>query len=163
MTSVRDIIVIAVVLFAVGISIMFSVRIGHDVNSNLLVLPVMNDSAEAVSVINHADAAINMTDYIYLACFIAFFISIIIVGWLTGGNPILAPIYFFCVVIFVFVSVVLQRVWADIAVHPEVISSTLNLPITAFILSHLAYFMTVFGLAGILIMFAKPPEAGGTY
>ena len=163
MTSVRDIIVIAIVLFAVGISITFAVVIGHRVNANLLTIPAMNNSAEAVSVITHADAAINMTDYIYLAFFLGFFIAIIIFGWLVGGIPILAPIYFFSVVLFTFVSIILQQVWGDIATHPEVIAGTINLPITNFILTHLGLFMAVFGLIGIAVMFAKPTNSGGNY
>jgi hypothetical protein len=163
MTSVRDIIVIAVVLFAVGISVTFAVDIGHRVNSNLLTIPVMNNSAEAKSVIEHADAAINMTDYIYLAFFIGFFIAIIIFGWLVGGLPIMAPIYFFSVILFTFVSVILQEVWKDIAANPEAIAATINIPITNFILAHLGYFMAVFGLVGIAVMFAKPKDSGVSY
>jgi hypothetical protein len=155
--------IIAVILFAVGISITFAVDIGHRVNSNLLTIPVMNNSAEARSVITHADAAINMTDYIYFAFFISFFIAIIIFGWLVGGLPILAPIYFFIIVLFTFVSVVLQMVWIDIATNPQVIAATVNLPITNFILAHLGLFMAVFGLIGIAVMFAKPNSNGGTY
>ena len=51
MTSVRDIIVIAVVLFAVGISITFAVKIGHEVNSNLLTVNAVNSTPEAQEVI----------------------------------------------------------------------------------------------------------------
>jgi hypothetical protein len=163
MSSVRDIIFIAVLLFAVAICITFAVDIGHRVNSNLLTIGTINSSVDAVGVIDHADAAINMTDYLYLACFIAFFIGIIIFGYITGGNPILAPIYFFALVIFVFVSIILQLVWIDIANNPEVITATVSLPITMFIVSNLGYFMTAFGLIGIVIMFAKRPEVGSTY
>jgi len=158
MTSVRDILIVAVILFAVGITVVFAVDIGHRVNSNLLTVPVMANNSNAVSVINNSDAAINQTDYIYLALFIAFFLSIVIAGWLVGGVPIAAPIYFFVVVIFGFVAVILQSVWGDIAANSQVFNATLNMPITSFILSHLGYFTVIFGLVGILVMFAKPNE-----
>lgn len=163
MSSVRDIIIIAVILFATGISVMFAVDIGHQVNTNLLLVPTINNSAEATAVITSADAAINMTDYIYLAFFIAFFIAIIIFGWLVGGTPILAPIYFFLVIIFVFVSIVLQEIWKEIVLNPEIISTVTSIPITNFILSHLGIFMTIFGLAGIIMMYAKPNTNGVNY
>jgi hypothetical protein len=163
MTSVRDILVIAIVLFAVGISILFAVNIGHRVNSNLLIIPAFNNSVTATSAINHADAAINMVDYLYLACFIAFFISIIIFGWLSSSYPILAPIYFFIVIIFVFVSIILQLAWNDIALNPQALTATASIPITAFILSHLGLFMAVFGLVGILVMFGKPQNDTTTF
>lgn len=163
MSSVRDILIIAILLFAVGISIMFSVRIGHDVNTNLLSISTINETAQAQEVISNADEAINSVDYIYLAFFIAFFISIIIFGWLVGGIPILAPIYFFSVILFVFVSIILQNVWLDISTNPEIILTTLDLPITTFILNNLGIFMTVFGLVGIIMMYAKPSSNGGNY
>lgn len=159
MTSVRDIIIVAVLLFAIGVTLMFVVKVGHSVNSNLLTLPVMNSSGDAVTVINSADAAINSTDYIYLALFLGFFFSILITGYFVGGTPIMASIYFFVVVIFSFVGVILQLVWDDLSVREQLLSSVVNLPITHFILSNLGYFVAIFGLAGIFAMFAKPAEA----
>lgn len=158
MSSVRDIIIIAVLLFAIGISIFFSVKVGHSVNAQILNISIINDSAEAKSVINHADIALDMSDYIYLACFIGFFIAIIVTGYIVGGMPIMAPIYFFLVVLFTFVSVLLQNVWTDIANSDSLITIQSNLPITYFILTHLGYFMAIFGIVGIIMLFAKPRE-----
>jgi hypothetical protein len=163
MSSVRDIIIICVVLVAVGLSVVFAVDIGHRVNTNLLLVPAINDSAEAKNVIVKADAAINMSDYLYLAFFIGFFVAIIIFGWLVGGIPILAPIYFFIVVFFTFVAAILQEVWKDIISNPQVVGTVASLPITNFILSHLGMFMAVFGLVGIVVMYAKPKDSGVNY
>lgn len=163
MTSVRDILVISIVLFAVGISIVFAVDIGHKVNSNLISIPVINNSAEATSVVTHADAAINMSDYIYLAGFIGFAIAIIIFGWLSSSHPIWAPIYFFILIIFVFIAIILQLVWNDIYTNPEVLVGAANLPITTFILSHLGMLMCAIGLIGILVMFGKPQNDTTTF
>jgi apolipoprotein N-acyltransferase len=163
MTSVRDILVISVLLFVVGISIYFAADIGHKVNTKLLLNPSINSTPEAVSVINSADAAINLTDYIYLALFISFFIGLVITGWYFGGDSVTAPIYFFIVVLFGFVGVVLQMVWVDISVNPEVSATVASLPITNFILAHLGYFTVVMGLVGIAAMFAKPSQQGGTF
>jgi hypothetical protein len=163
MSSVKDIIVIAIILFAVGITTIFAVNIGHRVNTNLLVVPAMNNSVEATSVIQHTDTAIDMMDYVYFAFFVGFFISLIIFGWLVGGLPIFAPIYFFLVIIFTFVSVILQLVWNDISLNPELTLAVVNMPLTTFILSHLGLFTAVFGLAAIAAMFAKSNSTGGAY
>jgi hypothetical protein len=161
MSSVRDILLISVLLFAIGISILFVVNISHRVNANLLVIPAINDSVEATNVINHSDSAVNYVDFIYLALFIGFFLSLIIFGYFVGGSPIMAPIYFFIVIIFSFVSVLFQLAWIDIVNSPELIVASANLPITVFILSHLGYFTVAMGLVGIIAMFAKPPEYSG--
>ena len=161
MSSVRDILLICVLLFVVGIGIVFIANISHRINSNILVVPAFNNSAEAVEVINSADAAINYVDFIYLALFISFFISLVIFGYLVGGSAIMAPIYFFIVIIFSFVSVLLQLAWIDIAASSQLVTTVASLPITNFILSHLGYFTVAMGLVGIIAMFAKPPEYQG--
>ena len=155
MTSVKDIIIIVILLFIVGVSLTLIVDAGHRINAKLITVPTFN-TTDTLSVINHADAAINSTDYIYLALFIGLFLSIIITGWFVGGLPIAAPIYFFVVVIFTFVSVILQQVWNDMMLNSNILSASLSLPITSFILSHLGLFTAIFGLVGILLMFAKP-------
>ena len=162
MTSVRDIILVAAVLFAVGISLVFIVKIGHQINTQLLITPSINSTASAVSVIQHADTAINSSDYIYLALFIGFFISIIIFGWLVGGTTIMAPIYFFIIILFTFVSIILQEAWKEIATHTEVITTIAQLPITNYILSHLGYFIAIMGIIGIIAMYAKPYVSDNT-
>lgn len=165
MSSVRDIIIIAIVLFAIGISLTFIVKIGHNINTQLLNVPIINDTVEARSVIQHADIAINSSDYLYLALFIGFFISIIIFGYLVGGTTIMAPIYFIIVILFTFVSTIIQMAWVEVANHSELVSTVAQLPITNYILSHLAYFMAIFGLVGIVSMYAKPyiSSDGGSY
>ena len=158
MTSIRDIIFIVALLFVVGVSVMFIVKIGHNVNTQLLNVSVFNNSVAASNVIQHTDMAINSMDYIYLAFFISFAIGIIIFGYLIGGTPIMTPIYLFILVIFAFVGVLLQLAWGDIGSSAQLLSTTSNLPITNFILLHLGYFTVVLGLLGILSMYAKPQD-----
>jgi len=156
MTSVKDIIIVAIILFIVGLSIVFIVKAGHNINAQLLLTPTINNSAPAKSVINHVDAAINMTDYLYLALFIAFAISVIIFGWLVSGTTIMAPIYFFILILFTFISGIIQMVWIEIASTSQLTTTIAVLPITNYILSHLAFFIAILGLLGILTMYAKP-------
>lgn len=160
MTSVRDIIIVVMILFAVGISLTFIVKIGHSINSQLLNVPIINQTTTAHNVIDSSDVAINSSDYLYLALFIGFFISIIIFGWLVGGIPIMSVIYFILVVLFTFVSVIFQLAWIDLAASGEIVSTVAQLPITNYILSHLAYFTAIMGIVGILVMYAKPSESG---
>lgn len=161
MSSVLDIMVVAILLFAIGVSVLLIVDLTHRVNSKLLVTPVINSSVDAVEVVGNTEAAVNSTDYIYLALFVAFFIGIMITGYLVGGHPIFAPIYFFVVIVFTFIAVILQLVWGDLSLQPEFLGAGLNMPLTLFILSNLGYITAVTGLLGILAMFAKPQSPGG--
>lgn len=163
MTSVRDIIIVTAILFAVAIAIFIVVKIGHNVNTELLKVDAFNNTATAKAVIQKADTSLNYSDYLYLAAFIAFFISIVIFGWFIDGSTIMAPIYFFLVILFTFFGVIFQEVWKDFVLKPEMVSTAAVLPITNFIVSHLGYFVAVFGLIGIIMMYAKPQATGGTF
>lgn len=161
MTSVRDIIFVVILLFVVGMSVMFMVKIGHNINTQLLNVTTFNNSVDASDVIRNTDNAINSMDYIFLAFFIAFCIGVMIFGYNVGGTPIIAPIYFFILIIFAFIGVLLQLAWADIGGSASLIATTSDLPITNFILTHLGYFTVVIGLLGIISMYAKPPDNYG--
>jgi hypothetical protein len=156
--DIQDILTISVVLFIVGIATLFVVKTGHEINNNLALVPIMNNTPGAVTIIESADVAVNMSDYIYLALFISFFIGLVISAWYIGGEPILAPIYFFVLIFFTFVSVIIQQVWSQIASNSQTITTLAQLPITNYILSHLGYFTAVFGLVSIIIMFGKARE-----
>lgn len=158
MADIQDILTISVVLFIVGIATLFVVKTGHEINNNLALVPIMNNTPGAVTIIESADVAVNMSDYIYLALFISFFIGLVISAWYIGGEPILAPIYFFVLIFFTFVSVIIQQVWSQIASNSQTITTLAQLPITNYILSHLGYFTAVFGLVSIIIMFGKARE-----
>ena len=163
MTSVRDIILITIILFILGIAAMFMVNINHKINTKLLSISTFSNNTAATNVITKADTAQNSLDYIYLAIFIGFFISIIVFGWLVGGLPIFAPIYFFLIMIFSFIGVILQLVWIEIGSNSTIIATTSQLPITNFILLHLGYFTVAMGLVGLVVMFAKPQDNAGVY
>jgi hypothetical protein len=158
MANIEDILTISIVLFIVGVATMFIVKTGHEINSNLANVPIMNNTPGATTIIDSADTAVNMSDYIYLALFISFFVGLIIGAWYIGGEPILAPIYFFVLIFFTFVSVIIQKVWVQISQNSNVITTLAQLPITNYILSHLGYFTAIFGLISIVIMFGKARE-----
>ena len=159
MANIEDILTVVVVLFVVGIATFFIVKVGHDINDNLKLVPAINDTAAAVELLDDTDRAINMNDYIYLGLFLAFFFGLIITAWFVGGTPILAPIYFFILIIFTFVGVLLQNVWTDVSTNGDLLITAAQLPITNYILGHLGYLTAIFGIVSIIIMFAKPPEA----
>ncbi len=163
MTSVRDLMFISIILLVVGIALFSVVKVSHIINANLLLTPIINSSSEASAVLGAADTVVDASDYMYLAALIGFFLGIIILGWFMSSHPVLSVIYFILVVVFTFVSTIFQYVWVEYASSPDMIGTVANLPITYFILSNLAYFIAVFGLVGILVMFAKPTISEGNY
>jgi hypothetical protein len=161
MVSVRDIIIISILLLVVGIAITVTVYASHIVNNAFVTTPTISNNTQAVQVISASDSAINYSDYLYFVGFLAFFIAVVITGYFASTHPVFSVIYFVIVILFTFFSVILQYVWSQLASDPFFIASLVNLPITNYILSHLAYFTAVFGLVGILLMFAKRSDGGG--
>lgn len=162
MVSVRDIIIITIILLVIGIAITLVVYMSHIVTAQLKAVPIIANDSKAVEIIDSGDEAIDLSDYIYLCGFIAFFIAIIITGWFSSTHPVFSVIYFIIVILFTFIAVILQYAWNTLAASALFLSTLPHLPITFFILSHIAYFTAVMGLVGILFMFAKK-ENGGNY
>jgi len=159
MANIEDILTITIVLFVVGVAILFIVKAGHEINDNLKIVPTFNNTPEAVEVISSTDEALNMSDYIYLALFLAFFIGLIVTAYFIGGTPIVAPIYFFILITFTFVATIVQVVWNQVSTNANTITTAAQLPITNFILSNIGYLTAIMGLVAIIVMFSKPEDS----
>ena len=155
MSGVTDIIVISIILFSVGVALLVTVYVGHTVIADLKVQSSFNSSSQAVSVLNNSNTAINYTDYDYLGGFIGFFIMLIVTGYFVVGYPILSVIYYIVLILFGFISVILQNVWIYIISQPAFSSTSTTIPITNYIMMHLAYFMVAFGLIAMVVTYAK--------
>lgn len=160
MTSVRDVIIVAIVLFAIGIGILVQVNVSHKVLSKMRLNPQFNASSDAMNVLSKGDVALDKMDYVYFGAFLGFFISIIIFGYLVGGYEIFSVIYFFLLIIFVVISYVLQVSWTSVVNSADFVTTAASLPLTNFIVSNLALFTAIMGLVGLLAMYAKPYYAG---
>jgi len=161
MTSVRDIIIVAIILLAVGICIATIVYMSHTINTGFSSQSIIANNTKALGVINSTDQSMNYMDYIYFVGFLAFFIAIVVTSWFSASHPVFSVIYFIIVILFTFFSVILQYAWNVLAANPFYVSALLSLPLTSYIMSHIAYFMAVFGLVGLLLMFAKSSNESG--
>jgi len=88
---------------------------------------------------------------------IAFVLAIIITGWLVGGNPIFAFIYFIVLVILVAVSAIFSFTWNKLtttALFGTLVAD--KFPAIDFILSNFPVFIAIIGFIGLMVMFAKP-------
>jgi hypothetical protein len=161
MTSVRDIILVAVVLFAVAISILVTVNISHKTLSNIHANPIFNNTPQAALALDKGDASLDYTDYVYFSAFLGIFLAIIIFGYLVGGLEVFSVIYFFLLIIFVVISYILQESWKTLVNSSDFVITAAALPLTNFIVSNLALMICIMGLVGLLAMYAKPQMQNG--
>ena len=92
--SARDVALIAVMLFAVGLaSIVFhySTNIVYD---KMINNSEMNESQYTIRVFNESKALSNRMDYVFFIIFIGFCLALIISGWFVSANAFFAFIYF---------------------------------------------------------------------
>jgi hypothetical protein len=149
-------VLITIILFVLGIVLSLVVKVNHRVNDGLLTQPTFANSSEAVNIINSEERATDLMDYVFVCIFIGFFIGVLVTGWITSGHPVLAPIFFFLLIIFVFIAFVFEYAWEQFTTNPAIAISLVNVPLTNWILSNLGVLICVMGLAGMAVTYGKP-------
>jgi len=152
--SVRDVGLAMVVLFSVGLISFLLLFVYNSANDIITeAAPIKGTAAEIVFDAGSTNLA--KTDYITLAILIGFFVSIIALGWLSGGIPVFQIFYILFLVVIGVVSGLLTYVWETIS-DQAIFSTTLNsFPITDFILDHLTLFIVVIGFVGLIVMYIR--------
>lgn len=159
--AARDVVFLGVLLFASALIMLISLFVWDKVGDAFLKNPVMNSSAGVRNSVSGVDRAFTRVDWVVMGVFIGSVIGIMVTGWLVGGHPIFMFAYFLLVVLAVVASAIMSNVWESIFL-PAYFGSgvTGQLPITEFIMDKLPVLIAVVGLLGMVVMFAKPNEAG---
>jgi hypothetical protein len=149
-----------VALFGLALVIAVSLFAGNNIldalqNSSALA-PVGNTSVEDLQ-----DNALAKADYLVTSVFFGLCIAIIIAGWFIGSNPIFFFIYFLVNTIVVVLSAILSNVWYEVTVQPVFSATIALIPKTNHLLTYLPFYMAAVATVGIIIIYAKPYNAGG--
>ena len=92
--AVRDIIIISIIIFALGIGFFVIKFTADTIVSNMIGITAINQSTAAVESLEGMQTKVtNRLDYMMLGILIGFTLAVIISGWFIGGNPIFAFIY----------------------------------------------------------------------
>ena len=164
MASVRDVILVGVMLFVTGIvflTIHFATKV---MVTNIVLAPAANqtNAPDAYKAFTDMNTSIDKLDYLIFACFIGMVLAIMVSGYFVGGNPVFMIFYFLILVIGVVFSMVLSNVWHTVAtdtIFATILpgySPTGSFPITNNLLSYLPMYTTVIGLLGMVVMFSRP-------
>ena len=152
----RDIIMAGILLFFFGLGFFVIHYVVGSVVDQMVGIGEINQSNTTVSVLDGVKSFTNRLDYIVLAVFIGMILGIIITGWFIAGNAIFTLIYFIVVVIVVVASTIFANVWETIS-QASVFGATIaNFPILNHLLSYFPIYISVIGVAGLIVMFAKP-------
>ena len=148
----------AMVFIFIGAVVFFISTFSYDKFADqALNTSVINSSNVTKTSIEQGRENTEKFDYIIFVLLIAFVLAIIITGWLVGGNPIFAFIYFIVLVILVAVSAIFSFTWNKLtttALYGTLVAD--KFPAIDFILSNFPVFIAVIGFIGLMVMFAKP-------
>ena len=161
MASVRDVILIVVLIASFGIGF-FVINYAVSTTFNQMLLnPTINATPQTVTAIQGSQTAINRLDYVIFGLFVGLTLGLIISGYFLASYPIFAFVYFMVIVMGVVISAVLSNVWESVTTASIFGATAGNFPITNHLLTYLPYYAAVIGFIGLIAMFAKPYFEGG--
>jgi hypothetical protein len=151
--SFRDVFLILVVLFGLGIGTLVGLKT-LDATVNAMSGSIIGENVKAnASMHNVQTIAENYSDYIFMGVFFALLIGLIVTAYFAGGHPIFAIIYFVALIIMGFLAAVLQYVWEQLSGSAIFITYTATMPLANWILTHLVSVMVGVGLVGLIFMY----------
>ena len=159
--TARDVVVVSVILLVTALFLFIGNYLTNTIMDVALTHSELNSSPGAVNSYNSVKTQANKLDYVYFAYFIGLVIGIIITGWLIGGNPIFMFFYIIILIFGVLISPILSNTFESFIATPAISATLSNFPIMTFIMQHLPMLMTIIGMLGLLVMFAKPNIVGG--
>lgn len=154
--TASDVVFAVIFIFSAALG-MFILNFVFDTMTNDMVNnTAINSSDAAVGVFEGIDTTLNRTDWIVFGVFLGSMLAILVTSWYIAGIPLFMAMYFIIISIGVLASIILSNVWGDFS-GSSVFSNTVNnLPITNHIVNYLPFYIVVVGVAGFVIMFAKP-------
>lgn len=159
--SAQDIPFIALSIFAIAITFFAMAYFGSTIIDKFKENEVINGTASAVEVLNKTDAIHDRLDYVVFVLFVSSALLLIVTGWLVGGDPIFAILYFFFVLFSILISALCSNMWEEFTAASAWGTTLLSFPITNHILLFFPMYISIMGMIGLIIMFAKPYVVGG--
>ena len=159
--SVRDVLLIGILIFVFGIGFFIIFFMSNTVITAMLSMPAINSSAATVAALQGSQNVTHQMDYVIFGLFIGLILALLISGWFIGANPIFMVIYFLVIVMAVIFGSMMSNVW-ETTTQSSIFGTTINsFPITNNLLTNLPIYIAIIGFLGMIVMFAKPYLSGG--
>lgn len=156
MASGRDILFISALLFMTGVAFLGTHYAANQALTGMINNSQINVSQDAYNSLVTTKSLTNRFDYLFFGLFIGLVLMVIISGWLVGTHPLFMFLYGITIIIAVIVSAVFSNGWETFSNYSTFLSTVTYFPITSHILNYLPLYVTVIGMLGMVVMFAKP-------
>lgn len=162
MSDAQDLIIIAVVLFSLGIGFFIINYASTVMITNIVSAPAINSSQVTVDAFNGVTTSVNRLDYLFFGVFIGLILGFIIAGWFVGGEPVFVFIYFIVGAISIIASMILANTWETITSQAVFVADATasRFPITNNILMYLPIYIAGMCVLGIIVMFSRRGSEG---
>ena len=160
--AARDILMISIVIFTVAFSFLIIHFVANTMTTALIDVESLNETEQFVPIMEGVENMTERMDYLGFGVFIALILGLVITGWFVGGNPLFMFVYFILVVMAVIISTIFDFVWDAISGASTFTTTLVSFPIMNHILSNLPMYMSIIGMVGLVVMFAKPYITGET-
>lgn len=154
--AVRDVLWIAVFMFALAIGLFAIHFMLNQAVDKMLEIEQINESSKTVTAFGNVKSLTNKLDYFIFGVFIALILGLIVTSWFIAGHPIYMFAYFLVVVISVVISTVLANSWETISQSSIFGNTVVSFTLTNNLMMNLPLYIAVIGFIGIVLMFAKP-------
>jgi hypothetical protein len=162
--QIQDILYVIVILFVIAIIFYFFSHIFfafygefQTVLGNSPTLDEGGEAAEALSNIQTAESS--AWDYGFLGIFASYVLLIGIFSFSSRINPIFFWIAVIMSTLGLLIGVILSNTWQQIAINPELVSTTARFPITNAIMgTYYPSVITFIIVIGLILIFGKPLE-----
>ena len=157
MASVRDVILMGLVLFIFGTFFFIVNFVTKTMVTELVSIPIINNTEVAREAFTDLNSTVDRLDYLLFGLFIGITLGIIVSGWYVSGNPLYMFLYFLVLVIGVIFSMGLANVWYSAIAENVIFGTTISsFPITNHLMTYLPIYTAIIGMLGTVVMFAKP-------
>jgi len=116
----------------------------------------LNDSSASRAMFSASDDVINRLDPVYLIIFSGLIISIFIVSFMIGSNPIFIPIYIILLGFAVVIGAIANHVYDEFAANTDLATIAASQTFMVAIMDHFVTIIVAVGVISMIIIFAKP-------
>lgn len=161
MATARDVILIGILIFSLGLVFFISKFAINKITDDLLINPYVNATSESREVLQSTKDVTDRADYVIVGVFFGFILMLIIASWFVGGHPIFMIFYFIIIVISALTGAILANAWEEMTEQAVFENLILTFPMTNHIILSLPIYISIVGMIGIIIMFSKPKDDFG--
>lgn len=156
-----DIISAVIVLFVLSIFFFSFFYIGGQFISSMESNSSINESSRVLEILSKSSSALNKLDYAFFMFFLGVILLTILTGWLVGGYFIFAVLYFAFIIFAIIMSIIFSNIWEQYTTNAIWGTTLTSMQLTNHILLYLPMYISIIGVLGLTVMFAKPFLMGG--